>query len=171
VKEYEKSKDKTRGDGISLKEKTIAVAGGAGLSILVVSIMFVVFVYLLSSEPVRNALMPISTDILAVALLIFYGVEVACLFLLPPVITTLLFERKNPPGNSKDLFMMGYASSAITVLGILAMMQALATQGFGGLLEIPSAYVCCPMAFLLWCGLSALTGPAASFIKNRKAKH
>lgn len=154
---------------MSLNEKIIAIGGGVGLAVLAIAIFFVAFTYILIWEPVRSVLSFFREETLGTILILFYGVEAAVLFLLPPVITVLLYERKAPAG-TKDLLAVSVASSALTILIIMAIVQVVSVSGWGKVFSEPAAFVCCPVAFVLWCILSGLLGPAVSLIKKRMLK-
>lgn len=157
---------------MSFKEKLIAVGAGAVLTTIVASIFLVAFIYLLIAEPLRSTILSDkSMDSLLASVLILFALDAAILFFLPPLITSIIYERKYPKSKSKDIFVICISSSVLTIFIVFILLHFLSTKGLGSVFTTQQAFISCPIIFLFWIILSGFVGPVVIWIKRTLFKN
>lgn len=155
--------------GMRLKDELLPIGSGIVLTVVAAAVVLFAFAYLLVSEPVKAAVISDqSFAALGLSLIALYGLEAFIIFFFPPVITTLVHERKGPSGNAVGLYATCFVSSAIALLIVIALIHLGSGWGLQDLFSGLDA--CCLVMFLVWSLLSGLVGPALSWAKNAVLK-
>jgi len=152
---------------MALKEKFIAIFVGAIASIIFLVIFFFsYFLFLVYGISGLGSVFGMNMSNPWTINLLFIGLSGFAFFFLPPILSSIIYDRSNPSASDMDHLIVASSSSGLIVLMIILLMFSISTWVTPSQLITDRTVIVCPIAFVFWCVLSGLSGPIAIHLKR-----